>query len=251
METKYVFIINASLTTNILSRFDSSDFTGVSVIVEENDHIPRFEYPTYSISLLDTAPAGSVILTIKYKSHQTNKVEFFIDQMSNSKINNYISLQQSLQTISLVIISSPIINDKPDLSFSINMKSINKLNESLIATTKVHIDLLTSFTVTNFPKFQQPYMPNEQIFIELNNLKNNSIIYQFKADNANTQSMIEYQIVNHVKSTLFYINENNLHILLPQKDKKKNYLVSLEAVVLFNPKLLMIKNRLKKRIKLF
>jgi hypothetical protein len=211
-------------------------FKDVAVIVEENKtYSPKFEYPAYSVSLLDSTPVGSVILTMRYKAHSTDIIKFNIEQISNLQINNFFELRQSqsFQTISVIVNTSPIINDKPDLSFSISIKSMkNNLFLNISSTTIVNINLLTSFTVSNYPKFQQPLMPNEQIFIDLKSFVNNSIIYQLKAANTNRQSLILYRIVNKVKLSMFYLESNNIHILLPIEDKRNNFLVNFLTLLI-------------------
>ena len=229
IQTKYVFIINNFITSNVLRRFDSNVYNEVSVIVEENQlNEPKFEYPSYSISILNSVPIGSIVLSIRYMVDPSESVDFYIEQMSNSEILKYFSLRKSYQsTISLFVIASPIISDKPDLTFSITIASKNKLKSNYTATTKVHLELLTPFTVANFPKFQQPYMPSEQILIEFKNLMNNLIIYTFKATNSNLNSTIEYRIVNGAYATNFYIEGNNLCIFRPiQNAERNNFLVS-------------------------
>ena len=207
---------------------DSSAYKEVSVIVEEyQSNIPRFEYPSYSIKILDTVPAGSIVLSIRYINDPTDTVDFTVEQVSNSQIFHYFNLRQSYQTISLYILSSPIINDKPDLSFSISMTSKNKQKSNYTATTKINIQLLTPFTVSNFPKFQQPFMPNEKIIIDFKSLMNDLVIYTFEATNTQTESTIEYKIINQENSNIFYIEKNNLFILGPiQSTDRTNFLVS-------------------------
>jgi hypothetical protein len=216
------------LTPNILKRLDSSAYKDVSVIVEENQsNIPRFEYPNYSLSILDTVPAGSVVLSMRYINDPTDTIEFIVEQVSNSQIFHYFNLRQSYQTISLYILSSPIINDKPDLSFSISIRSKNRQKSNFTATTKINIQLLTPFTVSNFPKFQQPSMPNEQIIIDFNNLVNDLVIYTFEVTDTAIESSVEYKIMNQESSNIFYIEKNNLFMYGPiQNSDRTNFLVS-------------------------
>lgn len=234
MQTKYLFILNANIKSNYLARQNLNAYNDISIIVTENStQPPIFEYSSYNINILDTTPIGTTVLSMRYIANPTDDIVYSIKEISNVQINSYFDLKIStmLQTIYLVTKTSPIISDKPNLSFLCSIRSLNSLIANITSTSIININILNSVTASNYPKFQQPLIPNEQIYVDLLTISNNSVVYQLQASNANTQSNTQYRIVNQLQSSVFYIDSNLIRIVLPisTTDQRSNFLVNIST----------------------
>lgn len=213
----------------------------LSILIEPTSkNVPMFEYTSYKIQILDNTPTGTIVLSLRYKTGQKelsnpNVLDFKIEQQSNIQIDSYFGLKYlaSLNVLNIVIKSSPIPNDKPDMSFIIRIA--DKIT-TLSSYSTINIKLLASnsYFLTTYPTFVSPLNASYLITLNRMNLNNNTIIFRFTTTNPNGNSFIVYRILNKDTSDRFYIEKNCLKIIYPipfdlttAANKRFSYLVSI------------------------
>jgi hypothetical protein len=240
-QSKYLIIINSqSQYYNYeLNRHVNIVQKNLTILIEPTGKdIPMFDYLSYKIQILDNTPIGTNILSMKYKASQDvsnpSILDFKIEQQSNIQIDTYFGLnyQPSLNLLNIIIKSSPIPKDKPDISFIVR---ITNKNTTLSSYSTINIKLLASnsYFLTTYPTFVSPL--NASFLITLNkiNLINNTIIFRFSTTNPNGNSFVVYKILNKNANDRFYIENNYLKIIYPIPfdlttaiNKRFSYLVS-------------------------
>jgi hypothetical protein len=215
LQSKYLVILTAFYrddnNNNFLKRLENSKQVNVTfnIIGSKVNRHCMFESSYYNLQILDTAPVGTLILTIPIRTNTTTGqfVDFIIEQMSNLQIYNYFEIGYSpaTQSINIRVKYSPIPIDKPNIRFVIRLKDDNS------ATTEVNIKVIPSNTeLASYLNFNSPAIVHQTVILKTINglLQNNTIVYQLSAESNNAVNF-EFRIIKNELKSPFYVDEMN------------------------------------------
>lgn len=220
-------------TSESPNRFVDSVQKSFSFLVEQKRETPKyiFTQDSYSLPILDTIAVNSTILAIKYNIAKetlksNSRLKFYLDQLSNSEIENYFSIDNhpKYQTVYLKIKSSPLKIDKPEINFAIRLKNSSSEKQYY---TRINLKIMdsTGKTSSKIPNFINPSVANYMITFNLTDTIKNSSIFGLQA-NSPIGSIISYRILN--SNSNFYINNNMVKVsddIQYLKSYRNNYLV--------------------------
>lgn len=214
VQTKFALIINGFLSEPFLKRFISFAQEFIFVALENSrPNNPVFVQNSFNLSLLNSIPANTVVLSMKYSiKNPIEHLSYEIEDFSNDGVESsfYLKNSQISQTLYLVTKASPLKLSSPQVTFWIRIK-----NNLLSGFSRAQINLNVLSFVSDQLTFLAPSSPNEIINLDFGDLRNNSIVYELKATSMLYQADIFYQILNTNYSKQFYVDGSYIRIKYP------------------------------------
>lgn len=222
---------------NVTIVFNRTQSDRMSVDLLSNN-LPRFEYPSYSVNLLDSTPRNTQVLSIRYlRSWSSNgpPLVFRVEKVSNLQCLDYYDFvhDASVQMVNLVVKNTPLPLDKTELTFLV---SISGPSFKSYATVLVNVYSSSSQFQMGYPIFTMPIITQNVINLNLNNYMpsgNNTIIPISAYVPSPFSCNITFRIANQIDNLFYIDSRNNLKIVYPFPDiinmKRFNYIIFIQA----------------------
>ena len=221
-------------------RFINYSQKNVTLILSQTltlcDFNPTFEYQSYFLSVLDSIPKYTYILSIKYKASRSGSDVLQIEKVSNLQASDSFSFAHdpSVEAVHLMVKTSPLPADKSEISFLISIRNkLSNTGKKSFAAIVLKV-FYSSNLMQTYPIFTSPLIDRNIVTANLANqiVQKSTFISQLSSYVPSVKNaIVTYRILNRVEN-LFYIDTfNNVQLNYPFPDsiniKRFNYLVNL------------------------